>query len=86
MLRIIFYFFIIIIFGLFFDLYQPLRLLDQSTVFSLASCARSYRATDEALIAEPRYGPSSAFLVNIFFAPKGSYLFWSYYLYFSVCL
>ena len=39
--------------------------------FPLASFARSYRVTDEAFIAEPRYDPSSAFLMNIFFVLKG---------------
>ena len=35
--------------------------------------SRSYRVTDE-----PRYGPSPAFLMNIFFPLKGSKLFFSY--------
>ena len=39
--------------------------------FPLAPFARSYRITDEP---NPRYGPSSAFLMNIFFALKGSKL------------
>ena len=47
--------------------------------FPLASFARSYIAmvTDEACIAET-YVPSSVFLMNIFFALKGSKLFYSY--------
>ena len=61
------------------DLYQSLRRLSvkfaKLQYFPLASFARSYRVTDEAFIAEPRYGPSSAFLMNIFFALKGSKLF-----------
>ena len=44
------------------------------TVFSTGSFCQVYRVTDEALIAETAVWPNF-FLMNIFFALKGSKLF-----------
>ena len=46
----------------------------KSTVFSAGSFCQIYRVTDEALIAETMVIPNF-FLMNIFFALKGSKLF-----------
>ena len=44
------------------------------TVFTSGSFCQIYRVTDEALIAETAVWPNS-FLMNVFFALKGSKLF-----------
>ena len=58
----------------FFDLYQSLRRTSKFTVSSSGSFCQIYRVTDEALIAETMVW-SNFFLMNVFFALKGSKLF-----------
>ena len=74
----------------YFVLYQSFRRLPvkicKFTAFSSGSFCQIYRVTDEALIAETAVWPNF-FLMNVFFALKGSKLFIiiSYYCSWMLC-
>ena len=60
-------------FGIFRDI-TPIIKIFKFTVFSSGSFCQIYRVTEEALIAETMVWPNF-FLMNVFFALKGSKLF-----------
>ena len=71
--------------SLYFGIFRPISVFEMTaiiktckfTVFSSGSFCQIYRVTDEALIAETMVWPNF-FLMNVFFALKGSKLFYYY--------